>query len=398
VGIRSRQYDYFNPYDHEVHGDPYPIYAWLRDDQPIYHNEELDFWALSRHADVNAALRDPARYSSSYGVVIEPSAWGPDAYRHLSFVAMDPPRHTHLRGLVARGFTPRRVAELESHVRQIAREHVAAALGQDGPDLIGDIAAKVPMDVISELAGVPIGDRRRIRELGNLVAQRPPGATDMAPESMEAAMSLMGYYLDLIVERRRAPRDDLASALLAVADEDNELADDDIVAFLTLLVGAGNETITYLLGNAWYWAWRNPDQRAVAFAGRIGGWIEETLRYDSIAVYVARLLTEDTVMHGVTVPRGSRMMLLLSAANRDPRAFPDADRYDISRDTSAMIGFSSGPHFCLGAALARLEARVVLEEFVARVADYDIDPDAAVRAHGANTRGFAALPATIKTR
>jgi cytochrome P450 len=122
------------------------------------------------------------------------------------------------------------------------------------------------------------------------------------------------------------------------------------------------------------------------------------MRYDSVAWYMARRLTEDTVMHGVTVPRGSRMMLLIGAANRDPRAFPDADRYDVRRDTSTMVGFSSGPHYCLGAALARLEARVVMEEFVARVADYDIDPDAAVRGTGANTRGFAALPSTVKTR
>jgi cytochrome P450 len=398
VGNRSSTYDRFNPYDHEVHRDPYPIYAWLRADRPVYHSEELDFWALSRHADVAAALRDPARFSSSYGVLLERTMWGPDAHKHLSFVAMDPPRHTHLRGLVSRGFTPRRVAELEPHVRRIAREHMETALEQDGPDLIADIAAKIPMDVISELAGVPAGDRERIRELGNLAARRPPGATDMAPEAVAAIMAMIEYYAELIAERRRAPRDDLASALLKVAAEDDALTEDDIVAFLTLLVGAGNETITYLLGNAWYWAWRHPGQRAAAFGGRIGGWIEETARYDSVAQYVARLATEDIVLHGLTIPRGAQVILLLSSANRDPRAFRDADRYDVSRDTSAMIGFSTGAHYCLGAALARLEARVVLEEFVARVADYDIDPGATVRAHGANTRGFAALPATIKTR
>ncbi|HEX6469764.1 MAG TPA: cytochrome P450 [Streptosporangiaceae bacterium] len=388
----------FDPYDHEVHRDPYPIYAWLRDEHPVYRNEELDFWALSRHADVAAALRDPARFSSSYGVMIEPSSWGPAAARHMSFVAMDPPRHTRLRGLVSRGFTPRRVAGLEPRIREIARRHLDAALQRGRPDLMADVAAKVPMDVISELAGVPMADRDRIRELGNRSAARPAGATDIPRESAEAFLQMAAYYTDLIAGRRRAPRDDLASALLAVAAEDGELTGDDIVTFLTLLVGAGNETTRYLLGNAWYWAWRHPDQRAAAYAGNIGGWIEETLRYDGVAQYVARRLTEDIELHGVTIRRGARMVLLTSAANRDPRAFPDPDRYDVGRNASAMIGFSTGPHFCLGAALARLEARVVLEEFVARVADYDIDEDAAVRSHGANTRGFAALPATVKRR
>jgi cytochrome P450 len=399
VGIRSRQYDGFNPYDPEVYEDPYPIYAWLRDEQPVHHNEELDIWVLSRHADVAAGLRDHTRFSSSYGVLIEPSGWGPDAYKRLSFIAMDPPQHTHVRGLVSRGFTPRRVAELEPHIRRIARGHIATALEQGGQlDLISDVAAKVPMDVVSELAGVPVADRKRVRELGNMLARRPPGVTDIPRESMEAIASLHAYYADLIAERRRAPQDDLISALIAVTAEDEEFTDAHVAAFLTLLVGAGNETTTYLLGNAWYWAWRNPDQRTAAFGGRIAGWIEETLRYDSVAQYMARRPVEDTVLHGVTIPAGSCAMLLIGSANRDPRVFPDPDRFDVSRDASAMIAFSSGPHYCLGASLARLEARVVLEEFVARVADYDIDPDSVVRAHAATARGFAALPALVKTR
>jgi cytochrome P450 len=398
VGIQPRQCDSFNPYDPEVYEDPYPSYAWLRDEDPVHHNEELDIWVLSRHADVAAGLRDHTRFSNSYGVLIEPSTWGPDAYKQLSFVAMDPPRHTHVRGLVSRGFTPRRVAALEPQIRQIAREHINTALEQDDLDLVTDIASKVPMDVISELAGVPAADRKRIRRLGNLCAHRPPGARDIPAESLAAIHSLIGYYMELIAERRRAPRDDLVSALTAVAAEDHEFGDEDIAAFLTLLVGAGNETTQNLLGNAWYWAWRNPGQRAAAFDGNISGWIEETLRYDCVAQYMARRLVEDTVMHGVTVPAGACMMLLIGSANRDPRVFPDTDRYDLSRDTSAMVAFSSGPHYCLGAALARLEARVVLEEFVAHVADYDIDPGALRRLYGANTRGFTALPAVAKAR
>jgi cytochrome P450 len=398
VSIRARRYGGFNPYDPEVYEDPYSIYAWLRDEQPVHHNEELDVWVLSRHADVAAGLRDHTRFSSSYGVLIEPSGWRPDAHKRLSFIAMDPPRHTRLRGLVSRGFTPRRVAELEPRIRQIARGHIATALERDGLDLISDIAAKVPMDVISELAGVPTADRKRVRELGNMLARRPPGVTDIPPESMEAISSLQAYYADLIVERRRAPRDDLISALISVTAEDDDFTDHDIAAFLTLLVGAGNETTTLLLGNAWYWAWRNADQRAAAFGGQIAGWIEETLRYDSVVQYMARRLVDDTVLHGVPIPRGACMMLLIGSANRDPRVFPEPDRYDVSRDTSEQIAFSNGPHYCLGASLARLEARVVLEEFVTRVADYDIDPSGVVRARAATAHGFAALPAMTKTR
>jgi cytochrome P450 len=398
VGIQPRHYDGFSPYDPEVYEDPYAIYAWLRDEEPVHHNEELDVWVLSRHEDVFAGLRDHIRFSSSYGVLIEPSGWNPEAHKRLSFVAMDPPRHTRVRGLVSRGFTPRRVAELEPRIRHIARGHIATALERDGLDLISDIADMVPMDVISELAGVPDADRKRVRELGNLLARRPPRVTDIPPESMAAISSLQGYYMDLIAERRRAPQDDLISALIAVTAEDDDFTDHDIAAFLTLLVGAGNETTKFLLGNAWYWAWRYPDQRAAAFGGRIVGWIEETLRYDSVVQYMARRLVDDTVLHGVAIPRGACMMLLIGSANRDPRVFPDADRYDVSRDTSALIAFSSGPHYCLGASLARLEARVVMEEFVAQVADYDIDPDGVVRAQAATAHGFAALPAMTRTR
>jgi hypothetical protein len=392
----------FSPYDYEVHEDPYPLYARLRDEAPLFRNPEVDFWALSRHADVIAAFRDSARYSSAHGVSLEPSAYGPHAHRTSSFIAMDPPRHSRMRGLVSRAFTPRRVDRLEPRVRELARRHLDRGL-DGGPafDLIADLAGKLPMDVISELIGVPEADRDELRRLADLVLHREDGMVDVPPAGMEASLSLVGYYADMVAERRRRPTDDLTSALLAAELDGERLTDDDLIAFLFLMVVAGNETTTKLLGHAWYWAWRNPGERAKALAdpGRIPDWVEETLRYDTSTQFIVRTATEDVVLHGGVIPAGGRVLLLLGSANRDPRAFDDPDRFDLDRSQDVQLAsFGVGRHFCLGASLARLEARVALEELVARVADYDIDEAGARRVHSANVRGFAALPTTVTLR
>lgn len=392
----------FSPYDYEVHEDPYPLYARLRDEAPLFRNAEVDFWALSRHADVIAAFRDSARFSSAHGVSLEPSAYGPDAHRTSSFIAMDPPRHGRMRGLVSRAFTPRRVDRLEPRIRELTRRHLDRALdGGAGFDLIADLAGKLPMDVISELVGVPEPDRDELRRLADLVLHREDGMIDVPPAGKEASLSLVGYYADMVAERRRRPTDDLTSALLAAELDGERLNDDDVIAFLFLMVVAGNETTTKLLGHAWYWAWRNPDERAKALAdpGRIPDWVEETLRYDTSSQFIVRTATEDAALHGGVIPAGGRVLLLLGSANRDPRAFADPERFDLDRDHDVQLAsFGVGRHFCLGASLARLESRVALEELVARVADYDIDEAGARRVHSANVRGFATLPTTITLR
>jgi len=392
----------YSPYAYEVHEDPYPIYRRLRDEAPVYRNEAEGFWALSRHADVVAAFRDSARFSSAHGVSLDPAASGPHAHRTMSFLAMDPPMHGRMRGLVSRGFTPRRVAGLEPHVRDLTRGYVDRLLDAGGGDFVAGLAGCLPMDVISELIGVPAEDRAELRRLSDLLVHRDEGTNDVPPAGVEAALTLVGYYGEMLAERRRRPTDDLTSALLTAELDGDRLSDEEIMGFLFLMVVAGNETTTKLLANAWYWAARNPDQRTIPFAdpGRVPDWVEETLRYDTSSQMLARLTTEDVELHRTVIPAGERVVLLAGSANRDERAFPDPDRYDLNRGdlASQLASFGFGRHFCLGAPLARLEARVCLEELVARVADYDIDADAATRVHSVNVRGFATLPTTLVPR
>jgi cytochrome P450 len=393
----------YNPYDYEIHEDPYPTYARLRDEAPVYRNEAAAFWALSRHADVVEAFRDNLRFSSADGVSLDPAASGPYAHKTMSFLAMDPPMHGRMRGLISRGFTPHRVTELEPRIRELARQRISAAMGRGTFDFIGDLAGKLPMDVISELIGVPVGDRDEVRRLSDLLVHRVEGVDDVPPAGVEAALTLVTYYADLLADRRARPLDDLTSALLAAEVDGDRLTDDEIIGFLFLMVVAGNETTTKLLGNAWYWGWRTPAERAKPFNDprRIPAWIEETLRYDTSTQMLARTATQDVLLHGTTIASGDRVVLLVGSANRDERTFSRAGEYDLDRperelQRSASFGF--GRHFCLGASLARLEARVCLEELVAAVADYDIDAPAVRRVHSVNVRGFASLPTTVEAR
>jgi cytochrome P450 len=390
----------YSPYDYEIHEDPYPTYARLRAEAPLYRNDEFDFWALSRHADVLAAFRDPARLSNRNGVSLDPAAYGPHAHRSMSFLAMDPPRHTRMRSLVSKAFTARRVAELEPEIRALAVRYLDAAVEKGRFDMVGDVAGKLPMDVISQMIGVPETDRAEVRRLADLLVHRDEGVFDVPREGIEAALVLAGYFSDMVTERRRARRDDLTSGLLDVEVEGDRLSDDEIIAFLFLIVVAGNETTTKLLANAWYWAWHFPDQKAKALAdaGRAPQWVEETLRYDTSSQMLVRVTTGEVELLGTVIGDGERVLLLVGSANRDPAAFGDPDRYDLDRDTTKLVSFGGGRHFCLGAPLARLEARIMLEELVARVADYDIDATGARRVHSINVRGFASLPTTVTPR
>ena len=392
----------YDPYAYEIHEDPYPTYRRMRDEAPVYRNDQRDFWALSRHADVMAAFRDSERFSNSHGVSIDPAASGPHAHKTMSFLAMDPPQHGRMRGLVSRGFTPRRVAGMEANIRALTVEHLDACLADGEFDFVADLAGKVPMDVISEMLGVGRADRAELRRLSDLLVHREEGVTDVPPAGVEAAFTLAGYYAELIAERRANPGDDLVSALCAAEVDGDRLSDDDMIAFLFLMVVAGNETTTKLLAHAWYWAWRNPDERAKAFGdpARVPDWVEETLRYDTSSQMLARITLTDVELHGTTIPAGDRVLLLAGSANRDERAFADPDRFDLDRDRESVgiASFGVGRHFCMGASLARLEARVVLEELVARIADYEIDEAGTSRVHSVNVRGFATLPTAVTVR
>jgi len=384
----------FDPYAYETHEDPYPIYADLRAHAPVYRNERLGFAALSRHGDVLAGFNDVARFSNALGVSLDPAATHPAARATMSFLAMDPPLHTRMRGLVSRAFTPRRIADLEPRVRELTRQHIGRLVDRGRCDFVRDFAARLPMDVISEMLGVPEADRDRLRELADAVVHREDGMYDIPPAGMAAAAELLGYFTEVVAERRREPREDLSAALLSAEIDGDRLDDVEVVGFLFLMIIAGNETTAKLLGNALYWLWRNPDQRRAVDADPklIPRWVEETLRYDGSTQALARTLTADVELHGQRLKAGDRVVLLVGSGNRDERVFADADRFDLRRDTSDMLSFGHGLHFCLGAALARLESRVALEEVQARLRGWEIDPGALKRIHSVNVRGFSSMP------
>ncbi|WP_067718503.1 cytochrome P450 [Nocardia yamanashiensis] len=391
----------FDPYDYRVHDDPYPVYQRLRAEQPVYYNPDLDFWALSRHADVAAGFRDNVRLSSANGVSLDPAAWGPHAHRTMSFLAMDDPAHLRLRKLVYQGFTPRRVTEMHERIREITLHYLEPALASGDFDWIDDVAGKVPMDVISELLGVPEADRAELRRMADLLVHREDGVLDVPVAAMEAAIHLMGYYHEMIAERRRKPTADLTSALLEAEADGDRLADEEILGFMFLMVVAGNETTTKLLGNSLYWAGRYPEQYAkvAAHPELVDDWVEETLRFDASSQILARTAAEDLEYYGRTIPQGSKVLLLVGSANRDAAVFHEPDRYDIERgDKGGLISFGRGVHFCLGAHLARLEASVVLREFADRVKDYGLRETGSERVHSVNVRGFAKLPVAVEVR
>ncbi|MGU3584494.1 cytochrome P450 [Rhodococcus sp. C26F] len=391
----------FNPYDYAFHEDPYPTYRRLREEDPAYHNPDLGFWALSRHADVVAAFRDNTRLSSANGVSLDPSAYGPNAHKVMSFLAMDDPRHMRMRRLVSKGFTPRRVADLEERILELTLRYLEPAVEAGEFDWISEFAGKLPMDVISELMGVPESDRSEIRRLADLVVHREEGVLDVPVAAMEASLHLVGYYADMLAERRKKETSDLTSALLAAEIDGDRLTDDEIIGFMFLMVVAGNETTTKLLGNALYWGAHNKSEVAQVLrdSARAPQWVEETLRYDTSSQIVARTAVTDIELHDATIPSGDKVLLLIGSANRDSDVFDAADDFRIGRDSSQKIAsFGGGVHFCLGAHLARLEANIALEQFARRVADYEIDEDRCERVHSTNVRGFAALPVEVTER
>lgn len=388
----------FSPYDLGVHEDPYPIYERLRGEAPVFHNADDDFWALSRYSDVIAALRDSDRFSSVNGMRMEPGFWGPQAEQFFSFVAMDPPKHTRMRGLVARAFTVRRVQALAPRVRAIATSLLTPLLERGSFDLMAEFAGPYPTEIISELVGVPSADRDLVRNLGMQVMYTPEGATEPGPEAMQAIGALVGYYTELTIERAKNPADDLLSGLIAAADGEDKLTPEEIVGVLILLIGAGIETTMLTLGNLWHAAWAHPDQRAAALGGRVDDWIAEGMRYDPATQSHLRSTTEPIDLHGVTIPSGARMLLLTGSANRDPEVFDRPGVFDLDRDTGKSLVFGSGRHHCLGSNLGLLELRTVLGEISARVADYEIDPAGLRRIHSSNNRGFEALPTTVTLR
>jgi cytochrome P450 len=385
-----------NPFAYDFHENPYPTYAWLRDHAPVYRNEALNFYALSRYTDVYQALADPA-YSSAKGTLLEMDSQMVESIPIILF--MDPPRHTRLRRLVSHAFTPRRIAALEPVIRALAVAYLDRIVERGGCDFIGDFAARLPIEIISTMVGVPGSDRNMVRELTDTALHREPDRPEFPESALAANMQLVQYFSALVAERRTHPQDDMTS-LLIEAQIDNEvgererLTDSEIVAFSLLLSGAGNETVTKLLGNAVVLLARHPDTRAeiVRHPERIPDAVEEVLRYWSPAQYTMRTMTRDVRVHGQTLPRDARVLLLFGSACRDEREFAEPERFAIDRKPPTQIAFGYGLHHCLGASLARLESRVSLEELHKRIPEYAIDEAGLERVHMSNVHGFARVP------
>jgi cytochrome P450 len=385
----------FNPYSYEFHEDPFPVYRSLRDDAPAYYNEELKFWALSRYDDVLRALHDPDVFCSRYGITLE------DGNPLPMMLTTDPPDHTALRRLVSRAFTPRRIADLEPNIRKLSTEYLDALDGRTEADLIGDYAALLPMDVISTLLGVPAGDQNMLRSWSDALLHREEGIAEVTPAGIEAATNLFKYFGAFLADKRANPgaADDLAEALNAAEYEGDRLRDDQIVGFLFLLIIAGNETTTKLLGNCLLALQRFPGERAKVQGdlGRVPAAIEEILRYEGSTQAMARTLTADVELHGQRMPAGDKVLLLLGSGNRDERVWDRPDVYDIDRNwPTHHLAFGHGIHVCLGAALARLEMKVSLEEFLTRYPRYEIDETRLVRVHSGNVRGYAHAPIVLR--
>ncbi len=388
----------FDPFGDDFFGDPTALYRRLRDKAPVYHNPSYDFWALSRWEHVTAAHKDLAAYSSAYGTDLNFLS-DPARIQYPMILFMDPPDHDRMRALVSRVFTPRAMAALEPMVRRVVSAHADAVADPHDFDAVAEWTALFPVEVISEMLGVPAGERQQIRLWVDIMLHREPGQKRPSPESEKAQMDAGLYMYNLLQEKRRHPADDMITRLTEVeverADGDTtQLSDEEIAGFLTLLAGAGAETVTKLLGNAFVLFARNPEQWQLILDDEavIPTAVEEILRYLPPSQYQGRYMLEDRVVDGTTIPAGSAVLLLTGSACRDERAFVDPDRFDVTRKPSLALGFGYGVHSCLGAALARSECRIAIAEMRRRWPSFEIDETGLRRVTMSNVAGYKNVP------
>ncbi len=390
---------YWDPFDIEIDTDPHPVWKRMRDEAPVYYNERFDFYALSRHADVEAVHRDTKGFSSAHGTVLE--LMGPNPIGSRQMIFLDPPEHGQLRALVSRAFTPRRVNDLEPEVRRICGELLDSLPHAAGFDYLADFGSLVPSMVISALLGVPESDREEVRHHIDLVFHIEPGVGMINDTSFGAQIWMHQYLNAQLEDRRQNPRDDMMTALvhaeLAEGDTVRRLTDQEAAEFANLLVSAGTETTSRVLGWAAVLLADHPDQRAdlVAHPELIPNAVEELLRYEAPSPVQGRFSMRESEFHGVVIPAGSRVLLLTGSAGRDERKYPDPDRFDVRRAFDTHVSFGHGIHFCIGASLARLEARVALEETLRRHSHWAVDHDNAERLHTSTVRGWSRVPITI---
>jgi cytochrome P450 len=393
---------YYDPYDFEIDADPHPVWRRMRDESPLYWNDKYEFWALSRYGDVAASLTDWRRYSSARGTVLEFIRYNVQ-FPPGTILFEDPPLHDAHRSLLARLFTPRRIAEIEPQVRAYCARSLDPLVGGESIDFIADLGAQMPMRVIGMLLGIPEEDQEEIRDSIDAGLRLEGRDSDRVSKRQRGGADQTARFREYIEWRRRNPSDDLMTELLNgrfVDDQGIErtLRDDELLGYITLLAGAGNETTTRLIGWTAYLLDRFPDQRRLLADDRslVPNAIEEILRYEAPSPVQARYVMQDVELHGTRVREGSTLLLLNGSANRDQREFEDADRFDVKRRNIHHLSFGHGIHFCLGASLARLEGCVALEELLARWTEWEIDHERAEMARTSTVRGWKSLPARIE--
>jgi cytochrome P450 len=386
---------YYDPYDIGIVNDPYPIYARLREEAPVYYNERYDFWALSRHADVEKGLADWQTFSSSRGDILELVQSDFDMPKGVMMME-DPPVHTMLRGLMSRVFTPRRMAAIEDQIRQYCINCLDPHVGSDGFDIIAELASMMPMRVIGMLLGIPESEQVSVRDANDANLRTKPGAPMKVVKADRIADGRI--YADYIDWRANNPSDDLMTALLNVEFEDEtgvtrKLTRDEVLRYTQVVAGAGNETTGRLIGWLAKVLAEHPDQRRTVREDRslLTRTVDETLRFEPTGPHVARWMAQEFECYGTTVPAGSAVLLLFGAANRDPRRYSDPDTYNIQRDNISHMTFGKGVHYCLGANLARLEGTVALDEMLNRWPEWDIDYETARLAPTSTVRGWERL-------
>lgn len=389
TGLYKIAEDLYDPFWVYMMDDPFPNYRVLRDEFPVYHNENRDIWALSRFEEVQSAARDWRTFSSADGV-------DPDNFRDVSgpggFVDMDPPRHDLLRKILQKDFNAKTINALRTSVRTEVETLVDALVERGRGDFVQELAWPLPIVVFLGLMGIPSEDRHLLSRWLREVQLRVPGNDQLPRAAMDAAAEMRGYLSALGEERRKKPKDDLLSKVVT-AEVDGDLLGDEAVGMCTLLCIAGTETTASLVSTALFLLERHPDQRS-RLASDLSGLpvaIEEILRYESPIHDIARTATRDIELHGRTIPEGARVMLLYGSANRDEREFDEPERLDLTRKIRRHLAFGEGIHHCIGAPLARLEANIAVETVLTRIPEYQ-PCGPAERLRATTMRGFTSLP------
>ena len=388
---------YYDPYDVAINADPYPAFKALREQAPLYYNETHDFWALSRFDDIAQALRDHETFISGRGGILELIKAGIEMPKGI-LIFEDPPTHTVHRRLLSRVFTPKRVAALEPQIREFTAQCLDPFVGEEDFDFIAHLGAQVPMKTISMLLGIPERDQERVRDRVDKTLRTEEGK----PMEFGDEIALGGMFAEYIDWRAEHPSDDIMTDLLNATFEDEtgttrRLERDEILTYVNVIAGAGNETTNRLIGWAGKTLAEHPEQRheLADDLSLVPNAIEELLRYEPPAPHAGRYVARDVELHGTTVPAGSALLLLLGSGNRDERRWKDADRFDIHRDVGQMLTFGYGIHYCLGAALARVEGRVVLDEVLRRWRDWTVVEDRARLSPTSTVRGWDTLPVKL---